>query len=281
MQTPKQKAVLYLDRNQISFYSAGETNVYSCSIAPTALNDLEVKNDKEIISIISQFISQNKLPPALFITILSHNVVFEKDIVGIPESQANDAASEFINTVPFENVISKVTTIPNGYRVVVINSDYFETISQVFEQHGFQSEAALADYSLGPDIPLLNSLDLNTAKYILQKFDMLKTQSILPSHDAQKQPQDVDETSSNLPQPQQKSPLPLLLSVFGALILILLVLVITQFLKKPSKPAPALPKQVIVPTPTPVSAPSTSPSIFPTLSPTATKSALIQSPTQP
>jgi len=282
MQTPKYKAVLYLDRNRIDLFTSGGTNVFSCNIPPTALKDLDIKNKDELDATISQFISQNKLPPASFITILSHNIVFEKDIVGIPESQTNDIASEFIDAVPFENTISKIIRLPNGYRVIVTNKDYYDAVCQAFEQHGFISDAAVAAHNLGQEFTLSVSLDLNAAKYILQKFDLLKTQSILPSIDEQKRIQAVDETNSTQSQPEKKSTLPLLLAVFGILILILLILFFTQILSKP-KPPPSVsvPKQIIVPTLTPTASPSASPAVSPSSLPTATKSGLIQGAPQP
>lgn len=282
MQTPKQKAILYLDRNHLDFYIHGATSIESYNFQSNIILDLDVINEDELNKTLSQFISQNKLTPAYFLTVFSHNVLFEKEISNLQGQQLEDSVLKFIENVPFENVIAKTIKLTNGYRVTATNKDFFETVKGAFEQNGFVSDGAIADYNLGPELSQLSQLDINTANLILQKFDSLKTQSLV-SANPQKRVEGESETVTDKPIQQPKSMLPFLLPVLGILIFILIILFVTQFIKKTPPPMsnhtvqPAIAQPTIIP----VATLSASPTVFPTSSPVASKSSAIQTVTQP
>ncbi len=281
MQTPKQKAVLYIDRNRLDIYIHGSDSVLSCTFSPSTISDLDVKNEDELNKIISLFISQNRLSPSFFMTVFSHNVLFEKEIPNIQDQQLQDTVLKFIENVPFENVVAKTFRLPNGYRVIATNKDFYELIKAVFEQNGFVADGAVADYSLGPEFSQLSQLDIVTAKSILQKFDSLKTQSLV-SADTPKRVGSEPETAAQEPAERPKSMLPLLLPVLGILILILIILFITQFINRPPPMSSrAVQPAIVQPTVIPIASLSATPTIFPTFAPPATNSSSIQTVPQP
>lgn len=228
MSTPKLKAVLYLDRNRLDFYLHNSSSVASCNLPTTCVYDLDIKNEEELNKIISQFITQNKLSPAYFLTVFSHNVLFEKDISGLSGAQADATVTDFVDNVPFENVISKTLRFGNGVRVVATNRDFYETIKATLERNGFLADGAIADSSLGPELSQSSALEINMAKAIMQKFDSLKTQSLVnPGY--QRSPEFEQAIENNQPPPKPKSLLPLLLIILGGLIIVLVTVIFMQF----------------------------------------------------
>lgn len=274
MTTPKQKAVLYIDRNRIDLAVQGSDSICSCNITNNLVQDLELQNEVELEKLITTFITQNKISPSYFVTVLSHNVLFEKDIVNLTGSQAESVHFEFVGNVPFENTISKMYKTANGFRTVVMNNDYYLSVKTALIKLGFIADAVIPDFILGQEIAQKSSLDLSTVKFVLQKFDSLRQQSLISQENTvQKNVEQSPVLQNNDP---KKSQLPLLLGVFGILIIILIIVVLMQPSNNPVKKTPSLPAQVIQPTITPIASASATPAIIISPASISTQSAVNQ-----
>lgn len=273
MATPKQKAVLYIDRNRIDLAVQGSDSIRSCNITSNLVQDLELQNEAELEKLIAAFVTQNKISPSYFVTVLSHNVLFEKDIVNLTGSQAESVHFEFVGNVPFENTISKMYKTVNGYRTVVMNNDYYLSVKTALIKLGFIADAVVPDFILGQEIAQKTSLDLPTVKYVLQKFDSLRQQSLISQENVM---QKNEQQSMSQPEGVKKSQLPLLLGVFGILIIVLVIVVLMQSPSEPVKKSTSLPKQIILPTITPIASASATPTIIVSPASVSTQSATNQ-----
>src|SRR5262249_10825921 len=105
-----------------------------------------------------------------------------KGTVAQPEVSAElvqKQADEFIEHVPFDNVVSKTMPLKNGVKVIATNKDFYETIAIAFEHLGFTVESVLPGLVVGNGLSLRPVLDPSMANVILQKVNTLKQYNLL------------------------------------------------------------------------------------------------------
>ena len=133
----KQSCILYLYRNGfilfINFYSSITKFVF----LQTIVKDLDLINEDQLRIQIKSLIESYKIPAGVLIIILTETVLFQKDIpnhaaaeYGQPELKEgqNEKIEKFLDSVPFENVLSKNVPLQNGVRIIATNKDLVDEI---------------------------------------------------------------------------------------------------------------------------------------------------------
>ncbi|HSX40793.1 MAG TPA: hypothetical protein VLF68_04215, partial [Candidatus Saccharimonadales bacterium] len=146
-------------------------------------------------------------------------IVFQKDF---PIGQANkNEQQQFIEYVPFDEVLSKVMKRGNATRILAVNKQLYEMFKRACEDLQCTVVGVVAYPMLSEITPeLLQTVDL---PLILSKFDTFKQMSL------------VSATSTQIPSfapeqmPEKSRRLPLLLGVFGLLMFILVAVIFISF----------------------------------------------------
>ena len=177
---PKQPGVIYLDRQRLDFFGSNMvTNIVHLDFPINVIKDLEVAEKDELSIIIKAFIEFYKIIPSSVVLVLSPNIYFENNL---PLSQENPPEAEiqnFLDNIPFENIESKVFREQSQAKIIATNKDLCEEIKNAFEKQGFIVEAVIPEFVLGKYIPFKNSMDLETCRLILEKFDSFKPENLL------------------------------------------------------------------------------------------------------
>lgn len=174
--------ILFLDRDKLDIYFPDKKTLITFEFRPESVRDLEILNREQFYAELKSFIENNKLLPCSLLIILSKNTLFEKDFVkgqGSDEEQKTQA-TKFIESVPFEPVASKIITSDKGFRVIVSNEDFFESVSTVFKELGFVVGLVLPVSLFGDNITALND---DSIKLFFQRAESVKNYS-LASEDA-------------------------------------------------------------------------------------------------
>lgn len=167
-----QQAVLYVQRT--GFYykdSTKDSPVLHYGFPPTVVSDLDVIDSKALTESIKVFITDNKLAAKECVIVVSESVYFEKDYAGITKEQEQPVTQLFIDSVPFENVLTKTYLIENGIKVVVANKDFCLALKTVFDTNNLLVAAITPAVILG-----VKEGDDMTATFSLffEKYEFIK-----------------------------------------------------------------------------------------------------------
>lgn len=208
--------VLFVDRNVFQFYGANLPGVVSLEIPITLLRDLEVVNVNEFYTFIKQFIKAKLLVDVQLVIIFSERSYFQKTIATSDAMQLETTVIQFFDSVPFESTLTRVYDGNAGKWAIATNKSMYEAIRQAFFLQGIITRAALPIFTLA-DHGTKNSLDPSMGEYVIRNIDALLRLSMT----------DPVDVTKELPKEQKKKTnLPLLLGVFGVLIVILIIMVV-------------------------------------------------------
>ncbi|OGF99721.1 hypothetical protein A2Y99_01995 [Candidatus Gottesmanbacteria bacterium RBG_13_37_7] len=233
-------SVLYLDRQRLDFFGGNITDkIVHLDFPPNTLKDLEVVNIDELNILIKAFIDFYKILPSRVIIIISKNAYFEKEI---QKKENADLALEtklYLNSVPFENIISSSIAFENGFKIIAFNRNLLYSLKTALEKYGFIVEVALPDIVFGKDIMQKNGLDMEIGRLMLQKYAAYKMHnlfSIKEEHQIDSSPNRETEEKKEI-KPKEKSKTIFLLPVFFILLSIMAYMLYynSRTNKKPSQ----------------------------------------------
>lgn len=216
--------ILFINRNTFQLYGGNLTGIVTLEIPQTVLYDLDVLRKDDLYTFIKQCVKQYALLGTQLVVVLSEFAYFEKVVTSTDSRQAETDILKFFDSVPYESIWTKVYQTEKGKRAVAVNKMLCETLHQGFSLQGIPTKAFIPAFALGA-MSTRHALDNALTSYVIKNIDMLSKQALF----------DPQELGSTAPQPQTESPavkkkstLPLLLGVFGLLLAVLAVLVITQ-----------------------------------------------------
>lgn len=191
----KQPALLYLDKKGFYYYQSGLQNIISLAFLETSVKDMEIINGISIMNQIKTFVEQYQISPATITIIVSPNVTFEKGIVGLEMGERDEQVKKFIDTIPFESVLSKSYPIEKGVKVMGINEDLYVELKISFEKCSFSIENVIPYQLLGNDQALIQNLTAENASQLLKKIGNLKQYTLLNVE--KEKTQNVNNSSTN------------------------------------------------------------------------------------
>lgn len=221
----RQQAFLYLGRDKFDFYGTGFENVLTFPFSQITIRDLEILNEAQLQTEIEQFIQQYNIPAANITLIFAPTVLFEKDIVttSIPED-----AQKFLDSVPFENILSNTVPIENGVRVFAANKNFYEILQTTFSKNGSIIETVIPYFVFGQDYTMLDALDTQTASNILKRIDGVKKLTMIQPKTYQPKTQGTSEIKNEPNKKQAKMRLYGMVGLFAVLLLILGIMLFNQ-----------------------------------------------------
>lgn len=213
--------VLFLTRDRLYLYDGNKILVLNFPV--NIIHDLDVKDKDGFYNLVSTFIQNNKLVPAQLFFILSESVCFSKDfVVSATEGEARVTveSKEFIDTIPFSSVVSKIYKTANNYRAVGCNQDLIDTIFEAFQNKGF-GVSALIPAAIFTEIGITDDLTVERAQLILGKTDMAIAASMVGERVVKEQQLATSQNAI----PKNKF-LPYLAAIFVVLLVVLMGVVI-------------------------------------------------------
>lgn len=237
--------IIYLDTARFDFYVGGAENILRFDFSPAASN-LEIKNHDELAVQIKAFVEANKIPLSNIAIVLSENILFVKTISATEDRELE--AKRFVENIPFEHVSHKIYPIENGALIVAVNRDFYRSIQTAFEKLGFSAATVVPVFTTGvTTINPESGLDLASAKNLLTLYENLRQNNLeLKYHEKIPPPHSVvsQRTESVMPKKNSNKRAVMLAGVFGLLIVILIVMLVTNNSPAPSRPAAPTPQAI-------------------------------------
>lgn len=271
MASARDVAIIFLDRNRLTYYINGLPNVVVFDIPLTCINDLEVINKDELATQVKAFISANKLQQSKIALIMAANTYFEKDFTVTPPPQDQQA---FLDSVPFERILSKVFHL-TAYRLVAVNAELYEAVRNSFEEEGYFVDS-LSPASVLPQLDFKAGFTLAAAQNAAKHFDLLKTNTVITpvgdrTYSLAEGGNGAVTVTTNEPVKKDNPILVIILIIFILIVVVLAVLyslgMLPSFTAAAPPPTPAetiVPPPAVVPQATPEVVASASASIAPT-----------------
>jgi len=172
--------ILFIDGNRIDVYNSLKNTVVSLDFPQEVIRYSEVLDREKLHAQIKSLIETNKIVPSSLIVVLAKNILFQKDFVKDQETQEQQelAAQDFIDSVPFESVGSKIVPLEKGIRVIAANADLYESIMSTFQQLGFSIQSLLPVTLFGDEIQI-ERLTTESEKIFSGKSESLRKYSLV------------------------------------------------------------------------------------------------------
>lgn len=176
----KQYGVIYVDRNCLYFYEKSWDKVLKLNLTPDLMKDLEIIDKTKLESAVKNLLTSNQLFANQLILVLSEDLYFEKDIPADTQNY-EEALENFLNKIPYENILYRQYKTEKTEKVVVINKTFYETVRSAFEKEGFIIDCTVPSFILDIKINPKTGPDLATAIFIAEKAVSLRTESLTPT----------------------------------------------------------------------------------------------------
>jgi len=102
--------VVFIDRNRLQFYGSGLSSILTFDIPATIVRDLDVVNRDAFYTLVNQWLKQNNIGGRELLFVLAPDMYFEKLLVTKGESEQETEILHFYDSVPFEELTTKVLT---------------------------------------------------------------------------------------------------------------------------------------------------------------------------
>lgn len=237
----KQTAVVYIDTDKASFYTGKTGEIIKLDFPPNVISDLDLVSEEKLTELIDSFCKTNNLEGIKYETILVFSIgsVFEKDFTD-ENKEENTQIQQFIDIVPFEDILTKTYKLNKKTKVVVVNKVLYEALRRVLQKKNFSISLALP-YSVLQEVntELTNSVNL---AFIAGKMDSYKQYNLIDYENNNSS----DKTKTSDSKKQNKR-VYILVGIFIVLLIVLGAVIISTL-----SPQPGLKKRTqVLPTLTP------------------------------
>ncbi len=227
--TKKAPAFIYLDKNGFYFFETGLPQVLSLAFLATSVRDMDVINGGSLMTQVKGFIDQYRIAPATITVIFSPNITFEKDIVGLAKEAQDEEVKKFLDTVPFDSILSKEYPIEKGVKVIACNEDLYLELKMAFEKNSFSVDNAVSYQLMGQDQTYIRNLTPDNASQLVRRLDHLKQVTLLTINKEKFQPiQMADNKKEDAKPKTNKTRLIAMVAIFGVLFIILGIMIVNM-----------------------------------------------------
>lgn len=196
--------VLLLDRSGFSLFQGTLVNILKFPFTADIVANSEVINKDQLFTLVSAFIDKNKIYPSIIIVLLADSIVYEKDLSKITpktqpvainnpipnsnqktldlvnrEQQLKTEIQNFLQNIPFEDILAKVIKTDTLVRLVAVNKDLIFSATDPFIKKGFLVEAIVPCFLYGQTVNFTNGLTPDVARLVLRRQELLKVANLL------------------------------------------------------------------------------------------------------
>lgn len=214
---------LLLKAHEIELYNLGTKEHSTITIPSNVVDHMEVLDKDGFYSIVSEWTKTRSYVSSEIICFIAGELCFETSFPDSDKLKWDTQTVHFLDSVPFEEVLSKVNTPTASRQVIACNKDLVNTLIQSFSFHGYTTS-----YVIPATQFMLESLaDPVMVAQAVSKQSRLIQESFMFTKPILSTPQSSVSASSDTNSGEKpKSQLPLLLGVFGVLLVILIIVIV-------------------------------------------------------
>lgn len=236
--TEQQLAILWLVKNGFYLYIAGAQSIISLGFPDNIIKYLDVVDENKLQELIASFIEHYKLPQLSIYMIIGSDALIEKDIPLKAENNSIDPEKVIMDSMPFENIYSKIVVENNTKKIIAFNADLYLALNRSFQKFGSNIVCVTPYYVTGQ-----KSFSSDKILAIMNNLTLIKQESIV-SNTIFSGDQENNQANNTNPKKPKNYTLVYSLPIFGILLIILTILVIKQMTAPPA----AKPTNILLPT---------------------------------
>jgi hypothetical protein len=208
--------VILLSKNSMQLVGLGDEKIQTLPIPGTVISNMEVVNKDALYTLITNWLNNRPHTGAEIIWILAPDICFEHVITSTEQALIDSETLQFLDSVPFEEVLSRVYKPLEWRLIIAVNKDLIMSAIQGFILHAYPTKAVVPGRVLQAEGVLTQEIAQNAVKHAAELGRESLVSAPSPVITAPVQP-----TNASAQESKPKSQLPLLLGVFGVLLVIL------------------------------------------------------------
>lgn len=206
--------ILFIDRFGFSVYQDTLANIPKFNFTPDLVANLDVINKEQFVNLIVTFIQINKIIPSSLAVILSDSTIYVKDLANpvqrpvsaqglktdlSDDKERKDEVRNFLEDVPFEEVLAKVIKVGSVNRIVAANKDLVMAIIEAFVSKGSVIEAIIPGFIYGQSANFATGLNQDNVRIVLGNAEILKSGNLLTDQEKMISSQNLESELKNPP----------------------------------------------------------------------------------
>lgn len=228
------RGLLYIDQHRIYFFRQ-DTGLQALDIPQDIERDMEVLNREKLTVLIHTFLQTHKVAPGQLTIVLADTMVFPKSLAANSDQKnRQDMVDQFLSNVPFNKVVHTEISSSSSIIVLAANEEMCLAFAKVFEGEGHTVEFCVPATVFTQIKPSPQGIDMPTAQMYLQHIDENKQYNLLKQYMAGVVQLEHRKEHFAAKKVEAKR-LPLLIAVFGWLIIILFIVI---FVTRATNPEP-------------------------------------------
>lgn len=220
MHEDKGKYILFIDSKSLSFFDG--KIVTKEDLDPKVIKDFDVLDRSAFDGFVDIFIKKNGRTAGSVSVVLANDVCISNDLSETDPNIMNEKMEQFIDAVPYGQVLAKNYRTKDGIRTVATNKETVELIAEVLGKEGFVVETVTPAMMFPGYVPG-RVLDEVFATTILENYSSNLSGSMINKIAVQQ-----SETPKQVEVKQKSKALPYMLLVFGILLVVLVALLILR-----------------------------------------------------
>lgn len=128
------RAVIYLEPNQVSFYSTVTSTIQSMVFGEGVVRDMEVAAVEVLQAQLDTWLKQQNIQSHNAVIILAENVYFKKEFPGKQNALNSAEISAFLDLVPIESPTARIISMAGAAVAVAANKDFYQPIVEVLQK---------------------------------------------------------------------------------------------------------------------------------------------------
>ena len=205
--------VILLTANTLQMIGQKDTAVTTLPLPTTIINNMEVINKDALYQLVTDWLKQRTYINTEIVWLLGSQLCFEHVITSTDPDKIDSEIVQFIDTVPFEEVLSKTYVSGAVRQLTAVNKLLITSFIQAFSLHGYTTRAVVPARLVSQT----DNLTLDIAKLTYKKENELERNTIFVVTPTQP----VVTTTKPAITEKPKSQLPLLITVFTILLAVL------------------------------------------------------------
>jgi hypothetical protein len=268
--------ILFIDRFGFGIYQDSIISIPKFNFTQDLVSNLDVVDKDKLTELISTFIQVNKIAPSSLAAILSDDIIYIKDLASptqkpapgqtiakpdlIDDKEHEDDVKNFLEDVPFEDVLAKVIKTGTINRIVAVNKDLVMGTIDVFINKGSTLEAVVPAFMYGQNVNFTSGLTSENAKSILGNLETLKSGNLLTDPEKAAMSLGLENQLGTSPVTFAKKPRNIRQYILVGVFVLLLIVLAVVYLTLGRSPAPETAKRKVPSVNVPVTSPIPVPS---------------------
>ncbi len=231
----KESAVIYIDKDKMLFYVKEAQNVLELSLPADVISNLEIINTDKLGELVDKFFQSATLKDKEFdaVAVFSSNITFDRELEENTSKFVYEEQQKFLDTVPFENILSNSFRIGKKTKIAAVNKDFYDDFRQVLEKNKVHITLALPMSILSEVNPeLKNKIDLALIESKAESYKQYSLIDFSEFNAGDESTTPIGPIGINIKKKDLR--LYALLGIFGTLLVILIIMVYSTFFSQPN-----------------------------------------------